>query len=157
MVTVTTTAARLNNKMTIVTAIVIKWWWGQWRQKKSSRYWRVAKQLFMIKQNDDNNYSTLYTLLINILLKIISRHRGWRVGVCSLGCTPSVGYPQSRADADFPPNNFNKGNEIGSWRFVVEIDYGIWNMQQAFYLSEIIYYNTMNSMNEQQQLGIGLI
>ena len=38
---------------------------------------------------------------------------------------PSVGYPQSRADADFPPNNFNKGNEIGSWRFVVEIDYGV--------------------------------
>ena len=65
---------------------------------------------------------------------------------------PSVGYPQSRADADFPPNNFNKGNEIGSWRFVVEIDYGIWNILQAFYFSEIIYYNTMNSLNEQQQL-----
>ena len=37
----------------------------------------------------------------------------------------SIGYPQSRADAEFPPNNFNNGNEIGSWRFVVEIDYGV--------------------------------
>jgi hypothetical protein len=38
---------------------------------------------------------------------------------------PSVGYPQSQADADFPPNDFNKGNEVGLLRFVVKIDYGV--------------------------------
>ena len=37
----------------------------------------------------------------------------------------SVGYPETRAEAEFPSYDYNKGNEIGSWRFVVEVDYGL--------------------------------
>jgi hypothetical protein len=38
---------------------------------------------------------------------------------------PSVGYPATRVETDFPSYNYNNGNAIGSWRFVVDVDYGV--------------------------------
>ena len=38
---------------------------------------------------------------------------------------PSVGYPATRSEVDFPPNDYNNGTKIGSWRFVVDVDYGV--------------------------------
>ena len=37
----------------------------------------------------------------------------------------TVGYPETRAEAEFSSYDYNNGNKIGSWRFVVEIDYGV--------------------------------
>ena len=38
---------------------------------------------------------------------------------------PSVGYPVTRVETDLLSYNYNNGNEIGSWRFVVDVHYGV--------------------------------
>lgn len=64
---------------------------------------------------------------------------------------PEVGYPETRAEAEFPSYDYNNGNEMGSWRFLVEIDYGVWNIQHK--LMEIICNSsTMNAFKDRRCL-----